>query len=119
MNGSYQIKRACGLLMEEGGKPCIETRKRRIPWCDGQLEKRTVEPSSFIQLLFVARYQRGRRYDPLVRSVGLSVVRGVGKKLGAVWRNGCAAVQALLKSEPGGTCAPHSAVAPEDLYSVI
>lgn len=55
----------------------------------------------------------------MVRSVGLSVLRGVGKMLRAIWRNGCMTVQGLFKSEPGGICVPNSAAAPEDLYSVI
>lgn len=55
----------------------------------------------------------------LVRSVGFSAVRGVGKKLRTIWRYGCLSVQGLVKSEPGGTCVPNSAVALECLDSVI
>lgn len=42
----------------------------------------------------------------LVRSVGFSAVRAVGKKLWTIWRYGCLSVQRWIKSEPGGTCVP-------------
>lgn len=55
----------------------------------------------------------------LVRSLDLSAVRGVVKKLWTIWRYGLMSVQGLVKSEPGGTCVPNSVVAPEYLCSVI